>query len=804
MAFSLTRSSPSTPLVKSYPVVALREGVVFPNTEAHLTFGRPQSTTAVEAAVKGDKQVVFVAQKNPIANPALVDLYQVGTLCTVEQVVPYGNEFWAVVRGVKRVIIGSYLSVNPYFSASIVDLPDHFTHSDQLEAMARQVVSEFKVAFNLGKSVEFPVFMRLMSGVSLPELADQVANSLDLNTAEKQGILEITDINHKLDKILSHLVHEIKILELERSISTKTHAKFERNMKEQVLRERKKTITEELKKLGAESEDGEEDASDLGQLKKLLKASSMPAAVREKADKELKRLSQMSPYNPEGSYLRSYLDWLASMPWTKITSARVSLNRAQKILDQDHFGLKKAKERIIEHLAVMKLKGGETSPTILCFVGPPGVGKTSIGKSIAKALGRKFVRVSLGGIRDEAEIRGHRRTYVGALPGRIIQGIKNAGSKNPVFMLDEIDKIGSDFRGDPSSALLEALDPEQNKEFSDHYLEVPFDLSQVMFIMTANLLDPIPPALRDRMEVIEFPGYTLEEKTHIAEDFLWPKQLSTTGLPVNIKLESPALKEIIHRYTREAGVRDLERNLAKICRKLAKNIADKKPNGHSVTLPSIHKFLGPQRFPETLAEKQDEVGMSTGLAWTEAGGDVLFIEVALMPGKGELKLTGRLGDIMKESAQAAYSFVRSRWQKLGLKEDFYKKIDIHIHVPEGGVPKDGPSAGLAMATALVSALTGIPVRRDTAMTGEITLRGRALEIGGVKEKVIAAHQAGIKQVVLPRDNKKDLVEDVPTSVRRDMKFQFVSHLDDVLKYALREQMPAPKSFPVPRFLTATA
>ena len=460
----------------------------------------------------------------------------------------------------------------------------------------------------------------------------------------------------------------------------------------------------------------------------------------------------------------------------------------------------------------MKLKSGQKStpedksgPTILCFVGPPGVGKTSIGRSIAKALGRKFVRVSLGGIRDEAEIRGHRRTYVGALPGRIIQGVKNAGTKNPVFMLDEIDKIGADFRGDPSSALLEALDPEQNKEFSDHYLEVPFDLSQVMFIATANLLDPIPPALRDRLEVISFPGYTQDEKMHIAQTHLWPKTLSNTGLTKDVKLAPPALKEIIHRYTREAGVRDLERQLAKICRKIAKKIADKKPNGKTVDLEDVHKFLGPQRFPETLAEKQDEVGMSTGLAWTEAGGDVLFIEVAIMPGKGELKLTGQLGDVMKESAQAAYSYIRSRWQKLGLKTDFYKKIDIHVHVPEGAVPKDGPSAGLAMATAIVSALTGIPSRRDTAMTGEITLRGRALEIGGVKEKVIAAHQAGIKQVILPKDNKKDLLEDVPTAVRNDMKFHFVSDVDDVLKIALRDPIPAFKSLPQPsRFLTATA
>ena len=578
-------------------------------------------------------------------------------------------------------------------------------------------------------------------------------------------------------------------------------------MREQVLRERKKTIQEELEKMGAEKEADEDD--DLSLLKKQIKAAHMPTVVRQKAQKELSRLSQMSIHNPEGSYVRTYLDWLVSMPWSKSTRSRVSLSRAQKILDEDHYGLKKVKERIVEHLAIMKLKNGQApggnqvGPTILCFVGPPGVGKTSIGRSIARAIGRKFVRVSLGGIRDEAEIRGHRRTYVGSLPGRIIQGIKNAGTKNPVFMLDEIDKIGADFRGDPSSALLEALDPEQNKEFSDHYLEVPFDLSQVMFIATATLLDPVPPALRDRLEVISFPGYTQDEKAHIATGHIWPKQLSAAGLPKDIKLNADALKEVVHRYTREAGVRDLERQLAKICRKLAKNIADKKPNGHSVSLSDVRKFLGPQRFPETLAEKQDEVGMSTGLAWTEAGGDVLFIEVALMPGKGELKLTGQLGDVMKESAQAAYSYVRTRWQKLALKEDFYKKLDIHIHVPEGAVPKDGPSAGIAIATAIVSALTGVPTRRDTAMTGEITLRGRVLEIGGVKEKVIAAHQAGITQVILPKDNRKDL-EDVPPIVKREVKFQFVSHLDDVLKVALRSatSVKLPKS--TPRFLTATA
>ncbi|KKU62921.1 MAG: Lon protease [Candidatus Amesbacteria bacterium GW2011_GWA1_47_16] len=809
MAFSLSRPNNPAPETSphTYPVVALREGVVFPHTEAHLTFGRPKSNSAIEAAIRSDKHVVFIAQKTSTVNPAPEDLYQTGTLCVVEQVAPYGQEILALVRGINRVKLGPIVSEDPHFVAQVETLPEQYVENDKLVALARQAITEFKNAFNLGKSVEFPVFMRLMSGVSAPELADQIANSLEVSTEVKQELLETADAGVRLEKVLQHLVHEIKVLELEKTISSKTHAKFEKNMREQVLRERKKTIQEELQKLGAE---GTEDDDDIALLKKRIKAAKMPVTVRQKAEKELVRLSQMSQHNPESNYIHSYLDWLVDMPWSVSSTSQVSIQNADKVLDEDHYGLKKAKERILEHLAVMKLKSklstnSESGPTILCFVGPPGVGKTSIGKSIARALGRKFVRVSLGGVRDEAEIRGHRRTYVGSMPGRIIQGIKNAGTKNPIFMLDEIDKLASDYRGDPSAALLEALDPEQNREFSDHYLEVAFDLSQVMFITTANMLDTIPPALRDRLEVITFAGYTLDEKYHIAKDYLWPKQLRNTGLDVSYQMPEAALKEVIQRYTREAGVRDLERNLAKICRKLARNIAEKKKISKSVSIIDIRRFLGPARFPETLAEKKDEIGMSTGLAWTEAGGDILFIEVALMPGKGDVQLTGQLGEVMKESAKAAYSYVRSRWKALGLKESFYKKLDIHIHVPEGAVPKDGPSAGIAIATAIVSALTHVPSRRDVAMTGEITLRGRVLEIGGVKEKVIAAHRAGIKQVIMPRENRKDL-EDVPGSVKRDLKFHYASHLDEVLKIALRlpsvdkripSRRPSSAAYPIP-------
>jgi ATP-dependent Lon protease len=786
MAFSLTTTKQNGDN-KIYPVVALREGVVLPHTEAPLTFGRPRSSAGIESAFKADKQIVFVAQKQPVNNPRQEDLYEIGTLCVVEQVLPAGNELLALVRGISRVRVGGFTQTDPFFAAPIEIIPEQADEADKTTALAKQILAEFKKAFNLGKPMDFTVFMRLMAGVSASELADQVANTLDLATPAKQELLETLSIGDRLDKVLQNLVHETKVLELEQSIATKTKAKFDKSMREQILRERKKTIEQELEKMGLDEGTDEEFAD----LKHKIKSSKMPPEVRKRAEKEFTRLVQMNFNNPEANYIRTYLEWLTDVPWSPSTNGSISIAKAAKILDEDHYGLQKVKERILENLAVMRLKqktetgdDGSVSPTILCFVGPPGVGKTSIGKSIARALGRKFVRVSLGGIRDEAEIRGHRRTYVGAMPGRIVQGIKNAGASNPVFMLDEIDKIGADYRGDPSAALLEALDPEQNKEFSDHYLEVPYDLSKVMFITTANMLDTIPNALRDRLEIIPFPGYTLDEKMHIAQDYLWPKQVKATGLTSTTKINDEALKEITTRYTREAGVRDLERNLAKICRKRARQIAEKKRLNGTIEIAEVHKMLGPQRIPESLAEKKDEVGMSTGLTWSETGGDIVFIEVAVIPGKGELQLTGQLGDVMKESARAAYSYVRSRWKQLGLKSDFYKKIDIHVHVPEGAVPKDGPSAGLAIATAMVSALTGIPTRADTAMTGEITLRGRALEIGGVKEKVIGAHRAGIKQLILPKDNKKDL-EDIPAVVKRDLKFYFVSHLDQVLKIALK-------------------
>ncbi len=773
------------------PLIALRDVVVFPLTEIPLTFGRVKSNAAISAAFKVNKLICFVCQKNARTEiPGEEDLYSIGTLASIEHIIESNGNIHALVRGVSRIKIEKVLQAEPYFVASVVEDKEVLSEDDSLKALAKHITEQIQKVFNLGKPIDVMILMKLLSGVSYEELANQIAIILDLKPMDRQMLLEISSINERLERVAERLSYEIKILELEKSIANKTQARFDKGVREAVLRERKRTIEKELGEMGAE----EEDEKEIRELKEKIDKASMPAEVYKKAMEELSRLKKMSPNNPELGYVRSYLDWLVALPWSMESPNSVSLDKAKKVLNEDHYGLEKIKERILEYLAVMKLKEQAkpkadtegSGPTILCFIGPPGVGKTSIGKSIAKSLGRKFIRISLGGIRDEAEIRGHRRTYVGALPGRIIQGMKSAGTKNPVFMLDEIDKIGVDFRGDPSSALLEALDPEQNKEFSDHYLEVPFDLSKVFFITTGNILDTIPPALRDRMEVIRFPGYTEVEKFNIAQKYLWPKQLGANGLAKkDLILAKEALLEIIRGYTREAGVRNLERNIASVCRKIAKKIAEGKTVEKEITVPMIRKFLGPHRLSQVVLEKKDEIGMSTGLAWTEAGGDVLFVEVALMPGKGQLLLTGQLGDIMKESCQAAMTFCKSHYHSLGLRENFAQKLDVHIHVPEGAVPKDGPSAGIAMATALVSALTGKPTRRDVAMTGEITLRGRVLEIGGVKDKVLAAHRAGIKTVILPKDNKKDLQE-IPLETKKELQFVFVDDLFNALKTAIRQ------------------
>ena len=801
---------PEAKLIRNVPIVAIRGSVVFPHTDTLLSFGRPKSISAINSAFQEDRVVAIFTQKDPkTTDPSEEDLYKVGTIATITQMMSTDGEVHALVRGQARIKLEEVLSHEPYLLGKIVEIAEEVDESAEVKAVANKLSELFKKAINLGKQAEIMTVMRLISGQVAPvELADQVATLLEVKVAEKQAILEIIPLKKRLQMVLELLAQETNILDIERTISSKTQRRFEDQMRKAMLREKKRTIEEELGE-----EEGELGSDEMAEYKTKIKEAKMPIEVRKKAEKELKRLTQMSPHNPEGAYIRNYLDWLVEMPWSIQSPNNVSMKSAAKILEEKHYGMEKAKERILEFLAVMlikkegKQKDGESHPTILCFIGPPGVGKTSIGRSIAEALGRKFVRVSLGGIRDEAEIRGHRRTYVGALPGRIIQGIKNAGTRNPVFMLDEIDKVGIDFRGDPSSALLEALDPEQNKEFSDHYLEAPFDLSEVMFIATGNMLDTIPAPLKDRMEVIRFPGYTEEEKFHIASKFLWPKQLRVHGLEERkIKIADAGLKEIINRYTREAGVRELERNLASVCRKIARLVAEKKKSPRTLSLTDIHKFLGPQKFSSLIAEKKDEVGMSTGLAVTATGGEILFIEVALMPGKGKLTLTGQLGEVMQESAKAAFTWAKSHYQTLGLKNDFAQGIDVHIHVPEGAVPKDGPSAGTAIATALVSALTGIPVRRDVGMTGEITLRGRVLEIGGVKEKIIAAHRAGLKTIILPKDNKKDL-EDVPAKVKEDIKFIFADVLNDALSVAMKSWPPKTiikfrKITPIPTLLAA--
>lgn len=762
------------------PVITLRDAVVFPGALTPLTIGRPRVKAAVDTAWSTDKLVVVVSQKNPrIETPEPADLYKVGSLCVIRRLWKVDGDYHCAVEGLSRVYLKEFVQLDPFILVKFEEIPQLSEKSEEIEALLRNVLAKVKRFTELGGTLILESAMPIFSTDDPNQLINLVTHAIDVKTSEKQEILETVVIRERLEKLAAILAREIKILEIAAKIDSETQERVGQMTKQAYLKEKMRSIEKEL----GEDEEGRE----FSEYKKNIKEAGMPQDVREKTEKELTRLAKMSAYNPEAGYVRNYLDVLVELPWSKKSANNTNIKGATKILDDDHYGLKKVKERILEYLAVHKLVGKIKGP-ILCFVGPPGTGKTSVGKSIARALGRKFVRVSLGGIHDEAEIRGHRRTYVGALPGRIIQGIRNAQTRNPVFMLDEIDKVGVDFRGDPSSALLEALDPEQNNAFSDHYLEVPFDLSDVMFITTANILDTIPPALRDRMEVTPFPGYTEDEKFHIAKEFLLPKQKEAHGIKNGqVELADTAVHEIINRYTREAGVRDLEREIAAVFRKSAKRIAEGKMKKGVIAPKNLQGYLGPAKFTHYLAEEQDEVGLATGLSVTQAGGEIIFVEVTLMAGKGQLILTGQLGDVMKESAQAAMSYVRSRAAVLGLPEKFAQKIDVHIHVPEGAVPKDGPSAGITMTTTLVSALTKIPVKKDVGMTGEVTLRGRVLEVGGIKEKVLAAHRAGLTQIIMPKDNKKDL-EDIPRNVKSDLEFVFVRHMDEVLEIALTKRI----------------
>jgi ATP-dependent Lon protease len=733
----------------------------------------------VEEAMSRDRTILVVTQRIPEQQEIDPDnLYTIGTEAIIGRVLRMPDGTTSVlVQGQQRMRVVRYEESQYFLIARGIPIVDPTDKPPDVEALMRAVLGTFEKVVQLSRNLSNEAYVAAMNIDEPGWLADFIASNLDIPLAQRQEILETLDPAQRLNLVNVTLAKQLDILELENRIHSQVQQEVDKSQREFFLREQLRQIQKEL---------GEVDpqVKQVNELRAKISAAGMPEEVYKKAMEELDRLAAMPPMSPETGMLRTYLDWLIALPWTQATEDRLDIAQAAKVLDENHYGLTKVKERILEYMAVRKLAGGKLRSPILCFVGPPGVGKTSLGRSIAQALGRKFVRISLGGIRDEAEIRGHRRTYIGALPGRIIQTMRVAGTVNPVFMMDEIDKIGIDFRGDPAAALLEVLDPEQNHAFSDHYLDVPYNLSRVLFITTANLLYPIPPALRDRMEVIELPGYIEDEKLHIARQFLVPKQIAEHGLTKEqLRFTDGAILRIIREYTREAGVRNLEREIANICRKVAKKVAQ---NGHRAAIvreAAIPTFLGPQKFFWGTAEEKDEIGVATGVVWTESGGDTSTVEVTLMEGKGSLILTGQLGDVMKESAQAALSYVRSRALDLGIDPHLFEKMDVHIHVPAGAIPKDGPSAGITMATALTSALTRRPVRRDVAMTGEITLRGRVLPIGGLKEKVLAAHRAGIKTFILPQKNMKDL-EEIPKNVKQALRFVFVSAMDEVLAVAL--------------------
>ncbi|MEW6173459.1 MAG: endopeptidase La [Bacillota bacterium] len=777
------------------PLLPLRGVLVFPYMVIHLDVGREKSVRAIDETMLRDRFIFLATQKDAQTDdPQPEDIYEVGTVAEVKQLLKLpGGTIRVLVEGLNRAKIMRYIAEQPYFTVEIEQFTEVHTKNSHVEALMRSLVNQFEQYVKISKRISPDTVVSVVNIEEPGRLADIIASHLTLKIEDKQELLEAVDVATRLEKLCAILTREMEIVELERRINIRVRKQMEKTQKEYYLREQIKAIQKELGDKDERQAEGEEYREKIAEAK-------LPKEVEEKALKEVERLEKMPPMAAEATVVRNYLDWILALPWTKATRDRLDIDAAEKILDEDHYGLKEPKERILEYLAIRKLAKNMKGP-ILCFVGPPGVGKTSLGRSIARALERKFVRISLGGVRDEAEIRGHRRTYVGALPGRIIQGMRQATSKNPVFLLDEVDKMSTDFRGDPSSALLEVLDPEQNNSFSDHYIEIPYDLSQVLFITTANYQYNIPRPLLDRMELIQIPGYTEEEKVQIAVRHLIPKQLKEHGLGKEQMIFSEnALRKVIREYTRESGVRNLERQIAAVCRKTAKQIVSKEVKGVRVSAQNVEKLLGIPRYRYGLAEKEDEVGVATGLAWTETGGDTLSIEVTLCKGKGSLTLTGKLGEVMRESAQAGHSFIRSRVTQLGIDEDFHEKLDIHIHVPEGATPKDGPSAGITMATALASALTGRKVRHDVAMTGEITLRGRVLPVGGIKEKILAAHRAGIKKIIMPVDNKKDM-EDIPPYVKNKLRFIFVSHMDEVLKAALIEEEPT-LSYPEAETLTA--
>ncbi len=766
--------------IGEYPLLPLRDTVIFPHMVTPLFVGRDRSLKAVEAAMATEGIIIVAAQRDDeLEEPSPDDIYTVGTEMTIARMwhLPDGTtNIWG--RGTRRVEILDFVHVDPYIKVRVRDIVEPSEKTLSSQALMRAVLALFEKCVQLDRNLPEDAFVIAMNIDEPGWLADLVASALNIDIEKRQEVLETIQPAMRLQRLSILLAQELDVLELEDRIHAQVQEEVDKSQREYFLRQQMKAIQTELGEI-----DGQ--LQEVGELKEKIAAAEMPEEVREKAEKELDRLSSMPIASPEVSVIRTYLDWLIELPWSNATEDNIDIAVAATVLDNSHYGLAKAKERILEYMAVRKLAADKMRSPILCFVGPPGTGKTSLGKAIAEALGRKFVRVSLGGVRDEAEIRGHRRTYVGSMPGRIIQTMRRAETTNPLFMLDEIDKLGIDFRGDPSAALLEVLDPEQNHAFSDHYLDVSYDLSSVMFITTANILDPVPPALRDRMEVIEFPGYIEEEKLAIARRFLVPRQLTENGLDDNAKLHfsDEALRQIIREYTYEAGVRNLEREIANICRKVARRVAAGKPAPYRVTAQSLIKYLGPPQFSYGLAEEEDEIGVAMGIAWTEAGGDIMPVEVTLMEGKGALTLTGQLGEIMQESAQAALSYARSHAKKLGIKGRDFDKLDIHIHVPEGAIPKDGPSAGITMCTALVSALASRPVRHDVGMTGEITLRGRVLPIGGFKEKVLSAHRAGLKTVILPKRNQKDMIE-IPNKVKRDLECIFVERMGEVLEIAL--------------------